>query len=132
MARRRVGSGDKKAGVGKLSHDQRQNMKGEPTFSAQDGTPAVNGLSQGLLSPNNPNIEQPFRLNRAEAYTCSQDHNYTDEQKAYDGGLMDKFVQSTAHLGLGCRTDGSTVTPSAPQMRSRCARMTPGGISRNG
>ena len=87
-----------------------ENAAGEPKFSAQDDTPSVSGLSTaGLLSPNNPNLEQPFRLDRSEAYTCSQDHSYTDEQKSVDGGLMDKFVQATAHLGLGCRTNGSTV-----------------------
>ena len=85
------------------------NPQGEPDFKARDDTPAVNNLRSAGLLANNPNLEQPFRLDRAEAYTCSQDHNYTDEQKAQDGGLMDKFVQATAHLGLGCRTDGSTV-----------------------
>ena len=87
-----------------------ENAAGEPNFVAHDDTPSVSGLSTaGLLSPNNPNLEQPFRLDRSEAFTCSQDHNYTDEQKSVDGGLMDKFVQATAHLGLGCRTNGSTV-----------------------
>ncbi len=86
------------------------NPAGEPAFTAADNTPVPNGLmSAGLLAPTNPNLKQPFRLDRSEAYTCSQDHNYTDEQKSVDGGLMDMFVQSTAHLGLGCRTDGSTV-----------------------
>jgi phospholipase C len=37
------------------------------------------------------------------------DHDYTDEQKAVDGGLMDKFVQATGDIGVGCRSDGSTV-----------------------
>jgi hypothetical protein len=37
------------------------------------------------------------------------DHDYTDEQKAFDGGLMDKFVQATSDVGVGCRPDGSTV-----------------------
>jgi phospholipase C len=85
------------------------NPAGEPHFTARDDTPAVNNLASAGLLTNNPNLKQPFRLDRAEAYTCSQDHNYTDEQKAVDGGLNDKYVQATAHLGLGCRTDGSTV-----------------------
>jgi len=46
---------------------------------------------------------------RSEAYTCDMDHAYTDEQKAVDGGLMDKFVQATGDIGVGCRIDGSTV-----------------------
>jgi len=86
------------------------NPAGEPSFTARDDTPGVNGLTTaGLLAPNNPNLQQPFRLDRSEAFTCSQDHNYTDEQKSVDGGLMDKFVQATAHLGNGCRTSGQTV-----------------------
>jgi phospholipase C len=85
------------------------NGAGEPPFVARDDTPAVNNLAAAGLLKSNPNLKQPFRLSRAEAYTCSQDHDYTDEQKSVDGGLMDLFVQSTAHLGLGCRTDGSTV-----------------------
>jgi phospholipase C len=85
------------------------NPAGEPKFTARDDTPAVNNLLSAGLLTNNPNLKQPFRLDRAEAFTCSQDHSYTDEEKSVDGGLMDLFVQSTAHLGLGCRTDGSTV-----------------------
>jgi phospholipase C len=85
------------------------NPAGEPKFTARDDTPSVNSLLSAGLLTNNPNLKQPFRLDRAEAFTCSQDHNYTDEEKSVDGGLMDLFVQSTAHLGLGCRTDGSTV-----------------------
>ncbi|HWE72695.1 MAG TPA: alkaline phosphatase family protein [Stellaceae bacterium] len=85
------------------------NGAGEPKFTAADDTPAVNNLHAAGLLTNNPNLRQPFRLTRAEAYTCSQDHNYTDEQKAVDGGLNDKYVQATAHMGVGCRTDGSTV-----------------------
>ncbi len=85
------------------------NPSGEPKFSAADDTPAVNNLRAAGLLDNNPNLRQPFRLDRSEAYTCSQDHNYTDEQKAVNGGLNDMYVQATAHMGLGCRTDGSTV-----------------------
>jgi phospholipase C len=69
----------------------------EPAFTASPGTPTVNGLS-GTLLTNNPNSAQPFRLTRAQAVTCDQDHNYPDEQKAFNGGLMDKFVES---LGVG-------------------------------
>jgi phospholipase C len=85
------------------------NPSGEPKFTPADDTPAVNNLRAAGLLDSNPNLRQPFRLTRAEAYTCSQDHNYTDEQKAVNGGLNDMYVQATAHLGLGCRTDGSTV-----------------------
>jgi phospholipase C len=85
------------------------NPVGEPKFIAREDTPGVNNLLAAGLLANNPNLKQPFRLDRAEAFTCSQDHNYTDEQKAVNGGLNDMYVQATAHLGVGCRTDGSTV-----------------------
>jgi phospholipase C len=85
------------------------NPAAEPKFVARDDTPGANTLAAAGLLTNNPNLFNPFRLDRAEAFTCSQDHAYTDEQKSVDGGLMDLFVQATAHLGVGCRTDGSTV-----------------------
>ncbi len=69
------------------------NPAGEPSFTAKDGTPSVNGLNDTLLAPNNPNSVQPFRLDRSQFETADQDHNYVDEQKAYDGGLMDQFVE---------------------------------------
>src|SRR5579859_1168701 len=76
---------------------------GEPRFVAKHGTPTVNGLSGALLT-NNPNLVNPFRFDRSQAATCDQDHNYTDEQKAMDSGLMDKFVQT---VGNGPGTDGT-------------------------
>jgi phospholipase C len=85
------------------------NLAGEPKFAARDDTPGVNNLLSAGLLTNNPNIRQPFRYDRSEAFTCSLDHNYTDEQKSVDGGLMDKFVQATSRIGLGCRADGSSV-----------------------
>jgi phospholipase C len=51
----------------------------------------------------------PVRLSRAAAYTCSFNHDYTAEQKAADGGLLDKVVQATSRTGEGCAADGSTV-----------------------
>jgi len=45
----------------------------------------VNGLSGPLLT-HNPNSAHPFRLTRAQAVTCDQDHNYADEPKAFDNG----------------------------------------------
>src|SRR5258706_4971120 len=61
---------------------------GEPAFTASPDTPAVNGLSGPLLT-NNPNAAKPFRLTRAQAVTCDQDHNYADEQKAFNGGFFE-------------------------------------------
>ncbi len=69
------------------------NPPGEPPFHARPGTPDVDGLNASLLSPNNPNSVQPFRLDRSQFETADQDHNYTDEQRAYDSGLMDLFVE---------------------------------------
>ncbi|HEX4108106.1 MAG TPA: alkaline phosphatase family protein [Solirubrobacteraceae bacterium] len=75
------------------------NPPGEPRFEALPGTPTVNGLSSGLLIAN-PNLDNPQRLDPSQALTCDQNHGYTNEQEAYDGGLMDKFVQDTT--GSGC------------------------------
>ncbi len=97
------------------------NPAGEPAFRAADGTPTVNGLSSALLT-SNPNAVQPFRLDRTQAQTCDQDHSYTDEQKAFDGGLMDKFVETVGRGTAACTDygkgkglvmgyyDGNTVT----------------------
>jgi phospholipase C len=98
------------------------NAPGGPRFTAAAGTPTVNGLNVSLQAPNNPNSVQPFRLGPDQAVTCDQDHTYTDEQKAADSGLMDKFVET---VGRGAGTcpdynkgsalvmgyyDGNTVT----------------------
>jgi phospholipase C len=63
-------------------------------FQATRGTPAVNGLTTKLLK-NNPNTYDPKRLTHSQAMTCDQDHSYAHEQKAMDGGKMDKFVENT-------------------------------------
>jgi phospholipase C len=70
------------------------NPAGEPAFHAARKTPSINGLSGALLT-NNPNGANPQRLDRSQALTCDQNHGYTAEQKAYDMGLMDKFLQNT-------------------------------------
>ncbi|HWE08092.1 MAG TPA: alkaline phosphatase family protein [Solirubrobacteraceae bacterium] len=70
------------------------NPAGEPAFHAASDTPSVNGLSGALLT-NNPNLSNPQRLDRSQAATCDQDHGYSDEQSAFDHGLMDQFVQKT-------------------------------------
>ncbi len=73
------------------------------TFHAKPGTPKVNGLytsitSKGPVGPlltSNPNAFNPQRLSHSEALTCDQNHGYTPEQEAADGGKMDQFVQFT-------------------------------------
>jgi phospholipase C len=69
------------------------NTDGTP-FHAAKNTPSVNGLTPTLLTAN-PNENQPMRLTPSEALTCDQNHDYTPEQQALDGGLMDQFVQDT-------------------------------------
>ena len=73
------------------------------TFHAKPGTPTVNALYAkitpsgpvGPLLTSNPNLNNPTRLTHAQALTCDQDHGYTPEQQAVNGGKMDKFVQFT-------------------------------------
>lgn len=81
------------------------NPAGEPHFAARRGTPSVNGLSAGLLTAN-PNQASPFRFSRSHAATCDQDHDYGDEQSAFDHGAMDKFVET---VGNGPGTDGNLI-----------------------
>lgn len=99
-----------------------QNVSGETKFHAKSGTPSVNNLSSAGLLTNNPNSVNPFLLSPADAVTCDQDHDYGDEQKAFDAGLMDKFPESVGSGGPGCNDvgmgtgivmgyfDGNTVT----------------------
>jgi phospholipase C len=76
---------------------------GGSTFHARPGTPAVNGLytkitksgPAGPLLTSNPNSYNPQRLSPSQALTCDQNHGYGAEQKAFDNGKMDKFVQNT-------------------------------------
>src|SRR5205085_1485881 len=74
------------------------NTSGQP-FSAKTNTPAVNGLSGGLLTANpngvNPRRYDPSNVN--DVLTCDQDHNYNDEQRAFDGGAMDQFPQTVGN-----------------------------------
>ncbi|HUJ31120.1 MAG TPA: alkaline phosphatase family protein [Candidatus Acidoferrum sp.] len=71
-------------------------IAGEPQFHARKDTPAVNGLTAGLLAANPNQPYPPIRLDRSENYTCDQNHDYTPEQQAFDSGLMDKFPEFTA------------------------------------
>src|ERR1700732_1493025 len=95
------------------------NPAGEPKFKAAASTPTVNGLNNALLN-NNPNLNpangagasNPFRLDRSQAVTPDQNHDYTAEQQAFDAGLMDlfpAFASSGGNEVLGY-FDGNTVT----------------------
>jgi len=112
------------------------NTSGQPV-SGHGGT--VNNLltskgvgGQGNLLTNNPNTDasgkqvNPRRLDPAnvnDVLTCDQDHDYTAEQQAFDGGKMDRFVptvgtaKGTSGTGQPCQAsdvmnyyDGNTVT----------------------
>jgi phospholipase C len=90
------------------------NLPGEPFFQASDDTPSVNrlgtlvnGVPEGVLLTDNPNANNPangtnainpFRLDRSQASTCDQNHNYGPEQQAFDQGLLDMFPGS---VGVG-------------------------------
>jgi len=93
------------------------NPKGEPKFVAAPNTPTVNGLSNALLNAN-PNLNpanltgaaNPFRLDRSQASTNDQDHDYDAEQRAFDGGLMDLFPLNTGTAGPPPSGSGVTQT----------------------
>ena len=86
-------------------------------FTAAPGTPAVDGLPA-----TNPNLAQPARLDSSPfglagspggQITCDQDHNYNDEQRAFDKGEMDKFVE-TVGTGSATHRPGAGSTNGGP------------------
>ena len=91
-------------------------------FTAKAATPLVNGLFPGGLLDHNPNSAQPFRLSALQAATCDQDHGYTDEQRSFHAGAMDRFPETVGVGGPPCLDyghgaglvmgyyDGNTVT----------------------
>jgi phospholipase C len=120
------------------------NSDGE-SFMPLPKTPAVDGLPPATspslppalrhganLLMSNPNASLPQRLDSSATglpggaggqLTCDQDHNYSDEQQSFDGGLMDHFVESVGTgsgktpFGTPCEPktvmdyyDGNTVT----------------------
>jgi len=97
------------------------NNDGSKLFAgAKENTPRVNSLESAGLLTNNPNGVDPFRLDRSNANTCDEDHNYGDEQFAFDSGLMDRFAKLSCNdTALGPKLgpfstmgyfDGNTVT----------------------
>jgi phospholipase C len=114
------------------------NTSGQP-FQQTKHTPTVNSLvatkgvgGKGNLLTNNPNQDaagnqvNPRRLDPAninDVLTCDEGHNYNAEQKAFDGGKMDKFITTVGNgsgtngVGQPCQAsdvmnyyDGNTVT----------------------
>ena len=108
------------------------NVDGEPAFTAAADTPTdVNTLAKGGILDTNPNktndkncpdAAAPFRLDRTQAATQSQNHGYTAEQAAYDNFAMDLFPANTGRGTKGAAGafgtkgqvmgyyDGNTVT----------------------
>src|SRR5579875_2533513 len=90
------------------------NPAGEPNFKTAKNTPKDinNYMTHPVLLSNNPNGVNPQRLDRSQAMTADMDHGYTAEQRAFDGGKMDKFVQDTGHGNDVVMNyyDGNTVT----------------------
>jgi phospholipase C len=85
------------------------NPPGEPAFTAAAGTPRVNNLANADLLTTNPNTNPangsdaaaPFRLDRTQANTADQNHAYTAEEQAYDGGKADLFPKYTGKGSAG-------------------------------
>src|SRR5579859_2632151 len=87
------------------------NPEGEPLFEPARNTPRDinNLLASPALLDNNPNLNpangtgavNPFRLDRTQANTADQNHGYTAEQQAFDGGKLDLFP-----LRTGAATSG--------------------------
>ena len=108
------------------TYPQAANTSGQPFHGARgahvnglDNTPGVGG--HGTLLTNNPNRDaggnqvNPRRLdpsNINDVLTCDQDHDYNDEQKAFDGGLMDKFVTTVGDRQRGRARPVSRARPA--------------------
>jgi phospholipase C len=108
-----------------------QNNAGETRFTAAAGTPVANTLATPLdpnnnfapittvnlltANPNSTNAANgagaanPFRLGPQQGSTQDMGHNYTPEQSASDGGLMDLFPKFTGTAG----PPPTTVVPPA-------------------
>lgn len=93
------------------------NPPGEPVFLGTPGTPQANTLATPLdvmhrfapltgidllhANPTQKNAENganainPFRLDRSQAATADQHHDYDAEQAAFHNGAMDLFPKST-------------------------------------
>jgi phospholipase C len=99
------------------------NLPGEPAFTAAAGTPTniANYVSTPALLTDNPNTgiangagaTNPYRLDRNQAATNDQDHNYGPEQTAFDDGKMDLFplsVGTADNPALATATGASTIS----------------------
>ena len=79
------------------------NAPGEPAFTAAPRTPNVASVEAAGQLVKNPNLNPangadaaaPFRLDRTQANTADQNHAYTAEEMAYNGGKADLFPKYT-------------------------------------
>ncbi len=94
------------------------NLPNEPQFNAAPDTSTADGLTGPMLTSNpnelvtgNPS-DNPARLDRTQPVTCDNDHDYTAEQAAMNGGLMNMFPEQTSCSGgiVMDYYDGNTVT----------------------
>ena len=97
------------------------NPVGEPSFTAVSGTTTPTNLNQSNLLLENPNFLNtannaavagsginPFRLDRSQANTNGQSHDYMKEQQAYDNGAADLFPKYTGNNAVGTATKFGT------------------------
>ena len=86
------------------SYPHAENLDGEVPFYASANTPSIDGLTKSLLY-NNTNLNDPFRMSKDDAKivaSCDNNHDYTAIQKSYNGGFMNKFVESNGIVREGC------------------------------
>lgn len=67
------------------------NPAGSPRFEAAHHTPPVNGIDSITYAQR----IAPFRIDRKNAVTADQSHQYRAEQLAYHQGRMDRFIEAT-------------------------------------
>src|SRR5579862_950446 len=111
------------------------NTDGQP-FTAAPGTPAVDGLPPATASSipaglqhatnlltTNPNLALPQRLDSNATglsgdaggqLTCDQDHDYSDEQQAFDGNTATAMWNYAQRFAMSDNSYGTTFGPSAP------------------
>jgi phospholipase C len=107
------------------------NLPGEPAFTPFTGTPTniSNYTYTPALLTDNPNTNvangtaasNPYRLDRNQAATADQDHNYGPEQTAFDGGKMDLFP-----LSVGTPDTSSLATATGASAISETNALTMG------
>ncbi len=72
------------------------NTDGTPFTAAKNTPKKINTEAAAGLLTKNPNLYAPARLSSSDLLTCDQNHSYTPEQLAFDGGKNDLFVQNTS------------------------------------